>query len=694
MDWKKALAALLLFSLQASAQNKADDTFNQALAEAKRLSETDAGKAYDAEFSKVAAPRLSDIVSACTKNLGPRIVFQVVFVFAADGHVEKVLTASDQPAAACVGEKLRDLRLSAPPHAAWPVQFGVNISPDNAPILLKSALKLMNTGTWEVDATISRAFKFHVHGLIAGEDFDLTLEPEDRDPVRQIAIKDKVWASFDGSKTWKPQSPAEQAPFRRAYAFVHDPIRSEATWPRLEVTEQQKRDGETWMHLRRQASDKKKAALEQMEYWIAISPDPRRNGVRKYEGPITEPGHEKEPLHCVATYQPVNDKSIQPPSIGETSQKADKEELGAPDAKFAADRLRESRDFYAKVHLVAIASLEFGASGDVQFKYDRYPNGGPERIQAGDGEFARKDGKTWLKSDDWGETGKRVDAQTAQRLNNWVGLINGRLNGEPASKDPAEGATIFKFLNKEPDNASEELVFEESKEKSKAKPYPHISFRRSKNGRDEPALLSQFSGPMRLGAREANVKISFSHLVAVNITMTEASPTPPTSSAAAEKSEGAAVLLDGKFKIDVPPDFVREPNDPKEPKTLAKFSRADGAWGEVLRGTHGLTPDELEGYLKKRVAEYTKGFNWLPKGSHLQWLRKEIVVIGGRKWADWRYVPVKGKSDYRNSPVYTRFLTTSYKGQLLEITFTSNLNTDPRLKEEIDRIMDSIHLDE
>jgi hypothetical protein len=39
---------------------------------------------------------------------------------------------------------------------------------------------------------------------------------------------------------------------------------------------------------------------------------------------------------------------------------------------------------------------------------------------------------------------------------------------------------------------------------------------------------------------------------------------------------------------------------------------------------------------------------------------------------------------------FTRFLTTSYKGQLLEITFTSNLNTRPELKKEIDRIMESV----
>jgi tetratricopeptide (TPR) repeat protein len=154
-------------------------------------------------------------------------------------------------------------------------------------------------------------------------------------------------------------------------------------------------------------------------------------------------------------------------------------------------------------------------------------------------------------------------------------------------------------------------------------------------------------------------------------------------------------LLDGKLKLDIPSDFSRDANDPKNPKTLAKFSGPEGAWGEVLRGTHGLTPDKLEGYLKTRVAEYSKGFNWLPKDSHLQWLKKDIVTIDGRKWADWRYVPMlKGTKDYSHSPVYTRFLTTSYKGQLLEITFTSNLNTAPELKQKIDHIMDSVHLEE
>jgi len=869
-----AISVLVLSTLRAQDAKFAADSsqhsrsFAEALAEAKRLGETEEGKAYDDEFGKAAGPRLSDAVSECTRNLGPRANFEVVFVFAADGHVEQVLTPSDKPAAKCFGDKLRDLQLPAPPHAGWPLLFTVNISPENAPGILALNLKLMEGGTWEVDATISRAFKFRVHGLLSGEDFDLTVEPEDRNAFRQIAIKDQVWASFDGSKTWKLEDAKGHALAQRFYAFVHNPLRTEATLPALEVVKQETRDGETWMQLRPKVSDKKKGELQKTEYWIAISQDPKRNGVRRYEGPVTEPGHENEPLHCVATYQPANDKTIQPPANTDALSEQGSTPSASPDAKFAADNLKYSRDFYSKVHFVAIANLDFGAAGTAQFKYDRYPNGGPERIQTGDGEFARKDGKTWLKSNDWGETGKPVDAQTAKRLNNWIGLIDARLNGEPASKDPSEGATVLKFIGKEDQGEREEFVFEESKEKPKAKSYPHISFGRFKNAQDQQVLLSEFSGPMRLGARDAKVKISFSHLIAVQIKdETNAAESPPptagarsgglksavteSASPAAEESDGDLVnrgiekgkqgdldgaiadfnraielnpkddapyynraqakrlkkdtagaiadytraielgstnpaaynnrgnaraenndrdgaiadytraielkpdyarayynravtkkdkgdtagaeadfkmarkldpelaseqaagdssnnraasagatgttvsLLDGKLKLDIPSDFSRDPDDPRDPKTLAKFSGPDGAWGAVLRGTHGLTPDKLEGYLKRRVQEYSKGFKWLPKDSHLQWLKKEIVTIDGRKWVDWSFVPVlKGKKDYSHNPVYTRNLTTSYKGQLLELSFTSNLNTDPKIKEEIDHIMNSVHLEE
>jgi hypothetical protein len=364
--------------------------------------------------------------------------------------------------------------------------------------------------------------------------------------------------------------------------------------------------------------------------------------------------------------------------------------LQAQNAKFGADSLKYSRDAYSKVHMVAIAKFSFEQGPDAEFKYDRYPNGGPERIQSGEGvDFARKDGKTWLVSENWGETGQPADAQTSKRLNNWLSVIDGLLNSQAP----------LKFIAKRDAGQRDEFVFEENP--GSRGEHPRFVFSKYKNAKnDSPPILSEFSGPMKLGNHDANVDIKFSYLIAVKINdVTEVSPSPASSAfpSLSLKSENgnAVTLLDGKLKLDLPSDFSRDPDDSKDPKTLAKFSGPDGAWGAVLRGTHGLTPDKLEGYLNMRVAEYSKGFNWLPKDSHLQWLKKEIVTIDGRKWADWRYVPMlKGKKDYSHSPVYTRFLTTSYKGQLLEISFTSNLNTDPKLKTEIDQIMESVHLEE
>jgi tetratricopeptide (TPR) repeat protein len=332
------IAVLALFVLSTlrsqGAKPSADSSkhsraFTEALAEARRLADTDAGKAYENEFGKTVAPRFGDIIGECTKNLGPTVKFDVVFVFAANGQLEQVLGGpKDQPAAKCIGDKFRDLQLPAPPHASWPVSLSINISPDNGPRLLVEGLMLMETGVWEVDATISGAFTFRAHGLLAGQDFDLTVQPEDRNAFRLIAIKGQLWTSFDGSKTWKLEDAKGHAVAQRFYGFVHNPLRSQAVSPALQVVKQETHDGDTWMQLRSKKSDKERAKPQQTEYWIAISQDPKRNGVRRYEGPVTEPGHEKEPLHCVATYQPTNDKTIQPPATANVRVPGEKDPAG------------------------------------------------------------------------------------------------------------------------------------------------------------------------------------------------------------------------------------------------------------------------------------------------------------------------------------------------------------------------------
>jgi hypothetical protein len=149
-------------------------------------------------------------------------------------------------------------------------------------------------------------------------------------------------------------------------------------------------------------------------------------------------------------------------------------------------------------------------------------------------------------------------------------------------------------------------------------------------------------------------------------------------------------LLKGKLLLEIPDDFV--PDDkPATKQSIASFKgRKTDGWGSVLRGTHGLEPDGLGAYMTHKVAEYTKGLSWLPR---LVWLKKEMVTIRGRKWIDLRYIaPRENATDPRDGLLYTRFLATSYEGQLLEITFTSNTDEDPALKDKIDRIMESVRL--
>jgi hypothetical protein len=156
---------------------------------------------------------------------------------------------------------------------------------------------------------------------------------------------------------------------------------------------------------------------------------------------------------------------------------------------------------------------------------------------------------------------------------------------------------------------------------------------------------------------------------------------------------GPVTLLDGKLKLDTTDAFVQGKKAKASKQLIADFKgRESDAWGIITRGTHGLQPEGLARYMEGKVAEYTKGLSWLPR---LDWLKKEIVTINGRKWADLRYIaPRKDAKDARDGLMYTRILATSYRGQLLEILFTSNTDENPVVKDKIDQVIESVGLEE
>ncbi len=184
--------------------------------------------------------------------------------------------------------------------------------------------------------------------------------------------------------------------------------------------------------------------------------------------------------------------------------------LRAQDAKFAADSLQQSRDFYSKAHFVAIAN------SPVSFKYDRYPSEGPERMQCDDGTYTRQHGKPWMYSQDkmraglpldysernryvmtfalreeWGRSGRPVDQEVARKLDGWIKIVEAALNISP---------TNAKLVSKsETDDRRAQWVFEVLPEKPGGTPL-QLTFRKPITDRDEDVLLHEFSGPLRLAA--------------------------------------------------------------------------------------------------------------------------------------------------------------------------------------------------
>ena len=178
----------------------------------------------------------------------------------------------------------------------------------------------------------------------------------------------------------------------------------------------------------------------------------------------------------------------------------------AQDAAFATENLKYSRDFFAKVHFIASASLPDA------FKYDRYPSGGPERLQCGDGTYARQQGQPWRHTEnrarrgepidhpergrfisqagsnaDWGRVGEPVDEKTALKLDGWVKLVDAALNAEPA------GAKLVE--KSEPDGRAQ-WVFE-SLPANGDLIATRLTFRKPISDKAEQVLLHEFSGSLR-----------------------------------------------------------------------------------------------------------------------------------------------------------------------------------------------------
>ncbi|HST29524.1 MAG TPA: tetratricopeptide repeat protein [Chthoniobacterales bacterium] len=175
--------------------------------------------------------------------------------------------------------------------------------------------------------------------------------------------------------------------------------------------------------------------------------------------------------------------------------------------KVVADNLAYSREFYSGVHVVAIASFP------VSFAYDRYPDNGPERIRCDSGTFARKQGKPWLKSNDWGESGQPASKEMARKFDGWVKLIDAAFNSVPAG---------IKLAKKSEEDGRVQWLFEARSPNPKGSP-TKLRFAKPLYDNNESVLLHGFEASLKLEGDKVvpstaanSVKLSFGYLVSVN----------------------------------------------------------------------------------------------------------------------------------------------------------------------------------
>lgn len=198
------------------------------------------------------------------------------------------------------------------------------------------------------------------------------------------------------------------------------------------------------------------------------------------------------------------------------------------DPRFA-QWMENSRAAFAKNHLIAYVRLESleGKPHSDECRYDRYP-GRVERIQLASGvSYARKQGKEWIESDDWGESGNPLITKEVAQLDDWVAWVDVPLRNEkPEIHDKSQGGIVVRLVDQTTtSDGDEEFVFEKGREKQTGLNYPRFTFLKYKNSAD--AILHKFSGAVFTGGGRVQLSIQYGLMIAVKMEMVTPAPSAP-----------------------------------------------------------------------------------------------------------------------------------------------------------------------
>jgi hypothetical protein len=208
---------------------------------------------------------------------------------------------------------------------------------------------------------------------------------------------------------------------------------------------------------------------------------------------------------------------------------------------FAADQsdprfekwMEISRKIFASHHLIANVRLAHidREGAPLEARYDRYPNKA-ERVQWSDGAtFARKKDKAWLESQDWGESGKPVEAEEVMLAEMVISYADLPLKSKGQSRDKSQGATVVRVIDQRTTKeGNEEIVFEQGREHPKEQlNYPKYTFFRFKGAAPEDVQLSNFSGPVYdADGNKVQLDVRYEYTVAVKMDDVKIVTPPPS----------------------------------------------------------------------------------------------------------------------------------------------------------------------
>ena len=183
--------------------------------------------------------------------------------------------------------------------------------------------------------------------------------------------------------------------------------------------------------------------------------------------------------------------------------------------------LEFTRGVVAKFHFVVWAELHPSTHEIEKFQYDCYPwtpdKQKIERVKREEGTFVRPEGKSWVRSDDWGATSTPVAAALLPVLNTDVNVVN-VMFAPSVDYDATQGAPVWKFIRQEKskDGVFTYYTYERSREHPRPNgPYPQYTFMKAAHDVDGRLFLRMFSAQLRSGDDRIPVLLRMTYLVPI-----------------------------------------------------------------------------------------------------------------------------------------------------------------------------------